>query len=83
MLRSEDEEAGVDPAIEHGLFVELLDRAGAADVENAEARHGPHGGQRRLLAVRAVEGDDLVDVHIGKPVAVGEQEEYRPCRRIS
>ena len=45
----EDEVAGVDPAVEHGLFVELLDGAAAIDADDAVARRRPDGGERRLL----------------------------------
>ena len=67
-----DEKAGVDPAIEHGLFVELLDAAGAADVDNAVAGRRPHRGERRLFAVHAMKRDDFRDVDVGQPVAVGD-----------
>ncbi len=46
----------------------------AVHLQHAEARGGRHGGHGGELAVGAMEGQDLAQVHVGQPVPVGDHE---------
>ncbi len=73
-LRLQHEERAVDPAFGGlGFFLEGGHLV-AVEAHMAVARRGPHRGDRRELAVAAVEGDQLVDVDIRHPVAPGQHE---------
>src|ERR1035438_621106 len=70
------EVSGTDPSIELRLFEEAFHAVVAGDFENAETRRGTDGGNGHQFAVRPVELDDLVDVHVAQSVAVGQQEGF-------
>ncbi len=75
-LRAKHEVAAVDQrAITLGLFLET-DDAVLLDVERTEAPRRVSGGQRRDLAVLAVEIDRCADIDVGDTVAVGEAEGF-------
>ena len=73
-LGREHEEAAVDPAFADLRLLLELGHALAVEPEAAEAGRRPDGGDGGELAVAAVKGDQLADVHVGDAVAVGQHE---------
>ena len=70
----EHEETAVDPALRHlGLLLELGDHR-PLDVQLAEAGRRVDGRDRGQLPVAPVELDEVVEVDVGHPVAVGHEE---------
>src|SRR5712691_6202785 len=73
-LPLEDKEATVDPSlVELRLLAEFLGKV-ATDVKFAETACRPHPGDRRELALSAMELEEGPQIHVGDPVAVRDHE---------
>ena len=77
--RLQDHEAGVDGgAVLGGFLAEGAHRIVAADVQDAFGLIQLHGGQRSKFSMRAMEGQQFLDIHVADAVAVCEHEGLVP-----
>src|SRR5579872_6843179 len=73
-LRLEYEEAAVDPAFLRLRLLLEIHHLVPVERHGSEARRRTNGGHRRKPSMAAVEIEQLLNVHVGNTIAVGQHE---------